>query len=406
MTPSIRTLQTEAELQSIGDAWRRCIRHAPRPHVRYLPEWLAIQTRTGGGSGDARAIRAGSQPRVIAAYDGDELVGLAPLLVHQWRWRCRVGYLSLADFPVRRAVLCGDALLAPEDEGVAEAMLEAAARDDAYGVVFLECIPTDSFLFRLLGRSASIRASFWVDDEARMPHRMIQLPASFEEYLGKFSAKTRQTLKYKVRKLEKACGGKLSVECVRRPSEVDRFLERAERVSRRSWQGTRLDQVIQAETLGPRIRAFAEAGMLRSYVLSSGEEPIAFVLGVQADGVYDYEHPAYDPAYAAHHPGTVLLYRLLEDLFAHDRPELFDFGYGENEYKRIFSNLTEDAANVMLVHKGASLAVPYGLHRACRATSGAARAALDRFELRERVRHLLRGRAPSGAAAAGAAASP
>jgi CelD/BcsL family acetyltransferase involved in cellulose biosynthesis len=153
----------------------------------------------------------------------------------------------------------------------------------------------------------------------------------------------------------------------------------------------RLGQVYRASVQRERLAAYADRGWLRAYLLAHDDGPIAFVVGTQASGVYHYEHPAYDPSWAAYNPGTVLLYRMLEDLFAHDRPEQFDFGPGDNEYKRLYSNRAEDAANILLVRRSAKMAFPYALHRASAWVGDAARRTLDRLEIRDKVRHLLRG---------------
>jgi CelD/BcsL family acetyltransferase involved in cellulose biosynthesis len=140
-------------------------------------------------------------------------------------------------------------------------------------------------------------------------------------------------------------------------------------------------------------------------VLARGDEPIAFVVGTQESGVYHYEHPAYDPSWGAYNPGTVLLHRMLEDLFAYDRPAQLDFGPGENEYKRLYSNRAEDAASVLVVRRSARMAPLFALHVACAEAGRLARRALDRFEVRERVRHLLRGGAAPARFDAGAGSS-
>jgi len=339
---------------------------------------------------------------VAGAFGDHGLCGVAPFLVHTWRWRCRLGYLSVADFPVRRAVLCGDSLLAPDERSIQESLLEAVATDPSYSVVFFESIKVGSTLWSLLQTSPSLRNRFWTSMSAPTPHRRIHLPSTFQDYLGKFSARTRKKLRAYVRKLDEASGGRLELRCTRSAAEVRTFLEEAEKVSKVSWQGTRLGQVIRVEAQLPRLLSYAERGWLRAYTLSRDEVPIAFAIGTQADGIYYYEHPAYDPQWGSYNPGTVLLYRIIEHLYTDDRPDEFDFGSGDSEYKRLFSNHGEPCVNALLIRRTVPMAFPFALYRACEVGTRLTRRALDRFELRERVRHLLR-RGPSAAPVAVAA---
>ena len=96
----------------------------------------------------------------------------------------------------------------------------------------------------------------------------------------------------------------------------------------------------------------AARGAFRSYLLEHQGRPTAFVIGTQVNGCYNYEQLAYDPAYAAHSPGTVLLFRLLEDLIARDPPRVLDFGDGEAEYKRLFANAESRSGPVILARRG------------------------------------------------------
>jgi len=48
---------------------------------------------------------------------------------------------------------------------------------------------------------------------------------------------------------------------------------------------------------------------------------------------------------------------MIEDLHTLDRPELLDFGYGENLYKQIFGNCSYEANNSYLVRRNSPMRV-------------------------------------------------
>jgi hypothetical protein len=329
---------------------------------------------------------------VAVVHDGDRVIGGAPFLLHTWTWQCRLGYTRVAAFPIRRAVLCGSDWIGAMDPGAQEALMRAIVDADVhYQLIHIDSLSVDSALWRFLRESPVVRRAFWVYTPGGItPHRLIDLPGSFDAYLSKFSGRTRHTLRRYVRRLDGAAAHGIRLRRITSKEELPQFLEQARIVSERSWQGRCLGHVVrQEETLG-KLGACADRGWLRSYVLEDGDTPIAFVIGMQGDGVYYYDVPAYDPAWADYRVGIVLLYRIIEDLCADGAVRAFDFGRGDSEYKRLFSTRSYDEQDVYLVRKSASTAVPLFMHRACASLGAVVRRGLDRIALREVVRRRLR----------------
>jgi CelD/BcsL family acetyltransferase involved in cellulose biosynthesis len=72
-------------------------------------------------------------------------------------------------------------------------------------------------------------------------------------------------------------------------------------------------------------------------------------VGYQYQGVFHYAELGYDPALAPASPGTVLLFLLIQDLCAFDRPMVLNFGMGDAEYKRRFGNRHQTDDTLLLV---------------------------------------------------------
>ncbi|AUX34548.1 MULTISPECIES: GNAT family N-acetyltransferase [Sorangium] len=388
-----RILCRRAELAELAAVWERCRRARARGQLHHRLEHIAIEAEEMARTGSSRW--AGEGMMVAALFDPDEgtLVGAAPFLLQEWTWRCRLGYLSVGAFPVRRAVLCGTDWLGPDDPVEQAALLQAILSAEVpYQMIFIEGLPVASDLLRLLRSSPQVRREFWVDTLAGVtPRRLVDLPGSFEAYLAKFSGRTRRTLRYKVKRLRGAMTHGLRLQRVTRKEELPRFLEQAGIVAARSWQGRCLGQSVDEQATRRKLEALAERGWLRGYLLSDGDAPVAFVVGLLDEGTYHYERVGYDPAWAPYQPGTVLLLMILEDLCADGVPRTLDFGYGDSEYKRLFSTRSYDELGVRLVRKSASMVVPYVTHAACWTGAALLRKGLDRFALREQVRRFLRG---------------
>jgi CelD/BcsL family acetyltransferase involved in cellulose biosynthesis len=211
--------------------------------------------------------------------------------------------------------------------------------------IFSENIPTESFAWDYLrgegSRSRRYFSYLWRLEETKW--HLIDLREGFDQYLGAMTAKTRRNLRRQVRVLREHGGGRLECRRVEAEDQVEAFLEAAERVRARSWKGRRLTKWISADEsalVGPELKGLARAKILRSYLLECGGEPCAFSVNYQFDGVFTGKLTCFDEALGRLSPGTVLLYLLLEDLFARDRPELFNMGHGSAPYKERFGNQT------------------------------------------------------------------
>jgi CelD/BcsL family acetyltransferase involved in cellulose biosynthesis len=176
----------------------------------------------------------------------------------------------------------------------------------------------------------------------------IQLPPTFEEYWGKFSGKTRGTY----RRQEKKIGEFRILYCTSLDQIAD-FLRDANRISVKTWQTDQFGLRIKNNDIELAQYAFlANQGALRCYLMYVGEKPVTFVVGMQFRGVFRYDEVGFDREYHAFGPGKILLIKILEDLYARNTPQWFDFGMGDADYKRQFSNHESTAGNVWIVPPG------------------------------------------------------
>jgi hypothetical protein len=183
------------------------------------------------------------------------------------------------------------------------------------------------------------------------PHFLLEFAGSFAEYAAKFTAKTRKNREREVRHLEQH--GRLELRCYRAMQEVDAFLEEAGAVSQQTYQHKLLKTGLrEAARLRPRLQVAAVKGWLRSYVLRCGGEACAYMLGYQYRGCYYYTTIGYHPRWAPLSAGTVLHWLVLQDMFAHEPPRVFDFGTCGAQ-KRYFSNCEYEEASLYMFRRGA-----------------------------------------------------
>lgn len=172
---------------------------------------------------------------------------------------------------------------------------------------------------------------------------------SYEDYLARFSGKTRSTLRRKARKLDKETGGYRITEH-RTPDEVKAFLGSALPLSAKTYQARLLDAGLP-DTVGARLAMLeaAESDAMRCFLLSVDDTPIAYLSLPVSGSTLIYAHLGYDPEWARLSPGTVLQLEALERLFAEERFTNFDFTEGEGAHKAMFGTDSVECSSFVLL---------------------------------------------------------
>lgn len=348
------------EVLAGGDAlarWEMAARLRTDPGAFYgTPAWASFIADTTDSA----------QKLVLAADASGGVAGAVPMFLRRYPLRFSVGDRVLVRKHLHAAEILGSTPSLPDDAAIhRDAIASAFARLPGLDALYLDAVPTDGFFFRSLldGTALPPGCRLHIVDGPR-PWHLARVAPSFEEYLTTLSSKPGARLRRDVRQLGKALGGEARVRRVTDPADVASFLDQAVRVSRKSWQHRVLGERVSAE---PRTRAaferLASRGNLRGYLLHVGDTPCAFVIGYQYGGAYQYEEQAFDPAFAQHSPGAVLLFLVLQDLHAYERPEIVNFGVGDAGYKRRFGNCERSDASCLVLRGGLANTVLAQSHR-------------------------------------------
>ncbi|MSP61009.1 MAG: GNAT family N-acetyltransferase [Myxococcales bacterium] len=335
------------------------------------------------------------EPCIVVARRGGRIRALAPFRLEATRFHLRFSVLRVGSLPMRALKLAGDRLIVArgEDVGACHAAIFAAiaASKIGFDLVALESVTVPGDLWDFFATPAG--PFRLIPAAARMQKvRQLRLDGTFDDYLAAMNAKTRMKFRRRTRKFRKDFDEQVELRSVTRAEDVRPFLDAVDAIFPSTWQarvsGTRPRN---GATDVASLEEIARRGWLRSYLLFCRARPVAFVLGYQYHGVYHHDETGYDQALSAHGPGTVLNQLLVEELFARDRPRLLDFGFGDNEYKRILGNVEHDACAAWLVADLRWRAL-IGLQRGINGVYDRVRSELVRRGLDARVRDLLKRR--------------
>ena len=217
-----------------------------------------------------------------------------------------------------------------------------------------------------------------------------ELSGDLDSYLGKFSAKSRNTLRRKARRFIEFGPG-CEMRTYRRPEEMAEFHLLAREVSTLTYQEKLHDGGIPSESeFLDELIGMASADSVRAYVLFLQGKAIAYLCCPVVNGILLYSYLGYDPKHADLSPGTVLQYLVFESLFQEKRFRAFDFTEGQGEHKRFFGTRETACADICYFADTFPARFWVGLHRMFDRASIAAAALLDRIGLKSRLKRFLR----------------
>ena len=261
--------------------------------------------------------------RVYAARDGGRLAGILPALIDGDRAEF-VGHYSICDY------MDGIAERGSEREFWRLA-LERLAADGVRELELRGLLETSPSLEAIAEASASAGYTAEREDEAISP--CVELPETWDEYLGRLSKKDRHEMRRKLRRLETA-GGDVQFRAVTAADEADPLLETLFRLMRASNHHKEefLDRPGMQEFFRAMTRAMADAGMLRLYVLTFDGQPVAMVHNLDVGGRLYMYNSGYDPQYSHYAVGLMSKALLIKDAIEIGRTAV-DFMRGDESYK-------------------------------------------------------------------------
>jgi CelD/BcsL family acetyltransferase involved in cellulose biosynthesis len=229
--------------------------------------------------------------------------------------------------------------------------IDVSLPPDADGVM----IPSRPVLGRLAHCTKLSSAICYVPNQYERFY--IDMTLGMDGYLQKFSAKSRSTIKRKLKKFSEFSGGTIDWKVYRTLDELLEFHKLARDVSRHTYQETLLDAGLpEDDEFVSHMRTLASAGKVRGFLLFHSGQAIAYLYCPVEGDIVIYNYLGYRAEYAKWSPGTVLFWLALEQLFAENRFRMFDFTEGGAEvsatsHKRIFATGSQRCADILLVRR-------------------------------------------------------
>ena len=267
----------------------------------------------------------------------------------------RLGYTKLAAPRMRTLTLVNGGLSDDADEGalrlLVEELLACLARGEAE-LLNLAKLRVGSTAHRLaLELAPSLRRRRF---GATSVHWRAAVPGSVEEFLKLRSAGTRKSTRYYGRRFPRDFEGRFALTRLEREDELDRLIAEMAEVNAKTYKSG-LGVGIHAASPEQRglLELAARRGLLRVHVLYVDGRPVSFWCGFRYGGGFFSWQNAYDPELADYRVGRFVMLDLLDELCSDPEVSFLDWGFGDADYKRSFSDESWLEEDVLVFGPGA-----------------------------------------------------
>lgn len=224
------------------------------------------------------------------------------------------------------------------------------------------------------------------------PRYITRFTGSFEDFLGTKSAKTRATLRKKVRNFAKA--GEVDEvvwHTYSTPDEIADFMKLAIPLAKRTYQARLFDGALpdSREFLEQSIQS-AENSSLKAYLLFLNGNAVAYLYAPIRDGAMIYAYLGYDEEVANLSPGTVLQFLVHESLFKEQSVLYFDFTEGDGAHKALFATEQTRCCNILYLKNTLENRCLVGAHRRWNKSVEFLRDMAGKTKLKQRIKGALR----------------
>jgi hypothetical protein len=336
------------------DLWSKCLNNSQNINKLYhSPDWIE------------HLIHIGVDVKIgLETEDSDSLCTIIFVIIENFDVKFEIYERVLYKKKLKCAKVLGSYPLINHKQVPYEALISEIFKSfPDIDAIYLDSINLEHELYQnLKGLKLQNCEVHWLDDPRKQ--YILGLPNNFDDFLLDLSAKTRNSIKRKKKILEKEYIRKLKFTRVENKVQINNYLQDMTQISKNSWQYKVLGSRIENNDYYlEKLKDIANRNILRSYILSCGNDPCAFVLGYQFKKVFHYVEIAYDQSFKRFSPGLILLFHVVEDLINYNSPEKLNFGVGYARYKEQFSNLVQEDISALIYKKNIKIIILINLHK-------------------------------------------
>ncbi|WP_426703013.1 GNAT family N-acetyltransferase [Rhodanobacter sp. Col0626] len=331
------------------------------------PDWLRFELESRGGK---------VAPHVVVVRNAENhIVGYAPFLAGHHHARIALGSRHATLYRGRALRLLGSGVVAlPNERAMVEAVVaRTLALDPTVRVIHIQEAVLPNTLAHALSQSGTGFACV-SSNLLEQINWTIRPQESLPAYMAGLGSKRRGSLTKKSRSVLNKLGEEAQVRVFEAPEDIDAYCRLMNEVYAKSWHAK--ERAIDWELPARRelFVGLARRQQLVGHLLMLGSRPIAYEHGYRLGGRHLLDGTGYDEEFAAVGVGSVLVFQAIQYLVERYPQDTIDFGFGDNEYKRLLATDQASCGSLYLV-RGAAARIGFGMISPLRAAyQGAYRA--------------------------------
>jgi CelD/BcsL family acetyltransferase involved in cellulose biosynthesis len=299
----VQEITTAEELATYESQWKGLVARSAHTSVFDTFEWQSAWLE---------ALWQGKAIRFVFFWEGESLVGVAPLLATDSEglpW-CMAGSITSTprQFGFRSNVVC-----AKQPDRILGALVDHLRRSGFPRLVFPDAMAESPLAKYLPVTATAAGLSCRVIAGGVSP--ITHLTGNWEAQLRAHSAHFAKEVRRKVKRFEQA--GRSEVLVVSAEEHCGPAMRDIIQVESRSWKSNVTASISSNEAVARLYAGFAtraaRSGILRTYVLYLDSRPVSFVFGVVLKNEYYAFKTSYDAAFKQLSPGIVIIDRVFRD---------------------------------------------------------------------------------------------
>ncbi len=288
-------------------------------------------------------------PHVVFLFKDNLPICTAIGRIEKHPLQCKIGYKNIMTTSLKGLCVEYDGIFGRLDEAITRRLLGvlmSLTKSKEVDLICLNHVKVDSLLYKF---SQTLPAYFCRGRFNKIEvHWSMTVPEDIEDFYQARTRNHRHNLKKKVRRFEKEFSGRTKIVTYRHENELEEAATAAEKISSRTYQHGLGVGFIYDSALRSMLSTAAEKGWMRMSIIYVDEEPCAFQLGFYYGNMYYLDQVGYDHDWGKWSIGTVLFIKVLEDLCKEPSINRFDFGFGDADYKRNYSDRKHDEETVYI----------------------------------------------------------
>jgi len=334
----VRILRSVPELEEVRNIWTAWNHHPNSDIDLYL---LLLETRP-------EILR----PHIVVLYRGGAPVAMLIGRIVNQRMELKIGYKTLPGPRVRLLSFVTGGMLgdfSPDNCKAAVSEVVNCLRRGEADIAAFHNIRTHEPIHKAVRQTSGFLNRDYLP--ALETHRAMSLPGSAEQLYAGLSSKSRKNLKWQAKKLLQTFPGKLRIDCLSGPAELEQMVHDVEEIAKKTYQRGLGVGFVETIEMRKRLYLDAQNGRLRAFVLYLADQPCAFWLGTIYQSTFHSGWMGYDPTYSKYSVGMFLVTKVTEDLCKQKEASVIegiDFGLGDAQYKEVLGNKKWQDATVYI----------------------------------------------------------